>query len=89
MRHFGLLFFGDFVDLLDMRLPLRNLLLPATRIRATSIITANLRVVIHLRDVIVGRPSSQILDHVTHFCRIPVVHEVAPVAAAFVARLVF
>ena len=57
VRHFGLLFFGNFVDLFDLGISFRSLLLPPARVGAAGVARAELRVVVHLRDVVVGGPG--------------------------------
>jgi hypothetical protein len=81
-----LILLGLFEDLFNMRISLVVLVPPPHRIRPTLILGAKLRVVVHLRNIIVGRPRCQPLHHITHLRRIPMVHEISPVAAPWVPR---
>ena len=58
VRHLGLLFFGDFEHLFHMGISFRSLLLPPASVRVILIFGAELGVVIHLADVVVGGPGS-------------------------------
>jgi len=58
VSHLGFLFLSDFEHLLHMGISFRSLLLPPASVRVILIFRAELGVVIHLADVVVGGPGS-------------------------------
>jgi hypothetical protein len=81
-----LFFLRFFEDLFNICISLVVLVLPPRRKRLTVVIGANLRVIVHLRNIIVSRPGCQPMHHIFHLGRIPMVHEISPVAAAWFPR---
>lgn len=88
MRDLCFFFLGFFEVLFNMGISLGVFVLPAQRIRPTMVLGANLRVIVHLRNIIVRRPGCQSLHHLTHLGRILMIHEISSITAAWVPRSV-